>query len=569
MAVSARAPLTSPASQPKAPPSSPGPDDAVPLVSVGRAPAISSLYPIPLAIFPTLSVAATSVATYETGDLLRILAVVAGLTAVVFAACVVGFRLLGRDEPLARGALVAVIAVAWFFYYIPFQEFVGGFARPLGRSVVLGPVWILASATLLWLAVRRRWTLGGAGKFLTLAGTLLVGLSAVRVTQANLGARTRALRSETMRRLSAPTPVRPGFVPAVKRDIYLIVLDGYPNAAVLSNRFGYDNTPFLDSLRTLGFTIPRHNRSNYTYTNLSVSSLLNYDHVVSLARDLRPNDKDHTIATTLIRDNRAARFLRERGYRYLLFPTEWYEATRHSPIADYTYPGPKHTSLVTAIVAARQSSELRRVIVSSTLLSKLPALQRGFPGFGGRFVLDAFQHLREVPARPEPTFTFAHFLLPHQPIVLDGECRPLNSVGEVIGDHVGLPGPRPAFLGAIRCANTQVLATVTELLKRSSVPPIIMVLGDHGTLSRGWSVHNRLPVDSVAAERLGAFAAFYMPDGGGAMFADSSTNVNVFRNVLRYYFGADLPPVSNEGFYSQAGEGFMFRPVDERAVIGG
>jgi len=110
---------------------------------------------------------------------------------------------------------------------------------------------------------------------------------------------------------------------------------------------------------------------------------------------------------------------------------------------------------------------------------------------------------------------------------------------------------------------------VTELLRRSSTPPIIMVIGDHGTLSRGWPVDAKLPIDSVAAERLAPLGAFYMPGGGDAMFQDSLTHVNLFRKVLQHYFGADLPPASNEGFLNQAGEAYRFHPVDERVVLGG
>ena len=60
-----------------------------------------------------------------------------------------------------------------------------------------------------------------------------------------------------------------------------------------------------------------------------------------------------------------------------------------------------------------------------------------------------------------------------------------------------------------------------------------------------------------------------MPGGGASLFADSVTHVNIFRKVLDYYFGADLPPASNESFFNQAGEAYLFRPVDERVVLGG
>ncbi|AHG90049.1 hypothetical protein J421_2512 [Gemmatirosa kalamazoonensis] len=525
---------------------------------------VAALYPALLAVFPTLHVVTRTVGTYSMGDLALIVAVVLGLTLAVLALGAAVARALGRDAPLARGALLTAVAVAWTFYFIPFQNALAPIAGPLARSAVLGPMWLIGSVAPLWLAVRRRrWTLDGVAHVLFLAGVLLVVSAAMRVARANVGSRARVERSAIWRALQTPVrtdPARTAVGP--KRDIYLIVLDGYPNAAVLRTKFGYDNSRFVDSLRALGFTIPKHVRSNYVSTLLSLSSVLNFEHDTLLARDVPPNSVDNTIVTALTRENRVARFLKERGYRFLLFPTEWVEFTRDSPLADYVYPGPPRID----VRAEFQRSELRRVMFESTLLSKFRALHGGY---GGRFVLDEFRRLRDVPGDSAPTFTFAHFMLPHQPIVLDSACRPVNPGGVVIGERMGMPGPRAGFLGVLQCSNAQVLALVEALFRRSPVAPIVIVIGDHGTLSRGWAVDAKLPTDSIAAERLGAFAAFYMPDGGAAMFEDSTTHVNIFRNVLRHYFGADLPPASNEGFFNQAGEAYRFRPVNESVVLGG
>ena len=79
-------------------------------------------------------------------------------------------------------------------------------------------------------------------------------------------------------RAPIPGPAEP---PGPRRDIYLIVLDEYANSAVLRERFGYDNRPFEDSLRALGFHVPRLVRSNYAHTLLSIPSLLNAAHLTA------------------------------------------------------------------------------------------------------------------------------------------------------------------------------------------------------------------------------------------------------------------------------------------------
>jgi hypothetical protein len=173
-----------------------------------------------------------------------------------------------------------------------------------------------------------------------------------------------------------------------------------------------------------------------------------------------------------------------------------------------------------------------------------------------------------VAADTAPTFTVAHFMLPHQPIVLDAQCRPVNGEGRLVGSMHN-PGPTPEFLGAVHCANTQMLRVVRELLRTSSAAPIIILVGDHGTISRRPRGETNTPADTVAAERLGALGAFYMPDDGAALFADSSSHVNIFRRVFRHYFGADLQDIGNDAFYTTAGAQYRFLPVDEKIVIGG
>ena len=60
-------------------------------------------------------------------------------------------------------------------------------------------------------------------------------------------------------------------------DVYYIILDGYSRADVIKNDLGYDNTPFLDQLRGLGFVIGSCSRSNYDATHTSITSSLNME----------------------------------------------------------------------------------------------------------------------------------------------------------------------------------------------------------------------------------------------------------------------------------------------------
>jgi hypothetical protein len=356
------------------------------------------------------------------------------------------------------------------------------------------------------------------------------------------------LRSEaaTLRRRNTPL-----------RDIYLIVLDGHANARVLREVFDLDNSRFEDSLRTLGFLVPISMRSNYVQTYLSVSSLLNAAHVTRLTEDAGATSKDHSLPTYLVKHNRAARFLKEQGYKYVLFPSAWWAATANSPLADEEFDPRPRFSLVDEI----RRTELRQAVLRSSLLryaigpnrESVPMVQH---------ILRSFEGLQEVAADPAPTFTFAHVLLPHVPYLLDESCRPLE---RPISDDMeaDTPEQRADYVGQVRCVDRLVLDLVTRLLQQSSTPPVILVVGDHGPRFADVAFYGHPESVSTAfiRERFGAFGAFYLPAGGDSVFREPVTLVNVLGNVLRYYFNADIAPSAND-MYVSGQQPYRFYPVN-------
>ncbi len=115
------------------------------------------------------------------------------------------------------------------------------------------------------------------------------------------------------------------------------------------------------------------------------------------------------------------------------------------------------------------------------------------------------------------------------------------------------PDARAAsYVGQIQCVNGMVLAAVTRLLRDSAVKPVILLQGDHGSAVLRYSKAPSAEQvsDSAAWERFGAFGAYYLPDGGAAAFGDSVTFVNVLGDVLRRYFGDDLPREPDDQYLS-------------------
>ncbi len=506
------------------------------------------VYPLLLAFVPILHFAGKNPDQFQFGALAFMLGIAVAGCALIYALAALA---VGSRGPAALPPFIVLLAVAWFYGY-PFV------IRKLGFTVhqphaILVPAALALLSALVWWIRRREPLLEGVGRFLSLMGALLVGWSAFQIAfgwaRGRAAINDSALARELARPIDGPAnPSRP------KHDIYLIVLDEYANSAVLRERFGYDNRLFEDSLRALGFHVPRLVRSNYAHTLLSLPSMLNSSHLTGLERELGTETKHPALPNWLLDHNRLVPYLEARGYRYIFFPSQWWHSTNGSSQADSAFSPWHGFDLARAI----SGGELQRTIGGMSVLRYLEE-SHGWEADHVRLTLDG---LAAVPRTAGPIFAFAHILKPHDPYVFDRDCAVL--------DHK--PGDDDAgpYIEQLVCVNRLLLETVGRILRSSEVPPIIILQGDHGTKqlgATGYSSASQVP-PAAARERLGAFGAYYLPDSGAAAFGDTVTVVNVLGNVLRYYFGAHLPRAGDEQYLSPADYPYAFRRVDERWLAG-
>jgi hypothetical protein len=511
------------------------------------------VYPFLFVVIPVLNILTQSPGGSDLGDSALIMTVLLAACAVLYALVVIatGRRWFNPVVPL-----IVFLAVLAFYGWdlLPESMHQMGRRTPVLLAAGLGVLVLLATAGGVWWLAQRPRALTRVSTFLTITGMLLVAVSCLRIVAAEIHA-WRVLRSSNLaRELSQPVGDRSGSIhPANRPDIYLVVLDEYANSAVLKDVFGFDNRVFEDSLRHLGFTVPRLVRSNYVHTLLSIPSLLNFSHLTRLTEELGARETDPTLPDYLVENNRAAAFLRERGYQFLFFPSQWWISTAHNRNADWEF----HPWSGINLAREATRSDLRRFLVRSTLLD---FVARGNYVWDADHVRRTLAELEHVPEWREPTFVFAHVLNPHAPYVFTADCQSLK--GKPAGN---LPSQREhPYVGQIQCLNRMVLQLVTGLLRGSPEPPIILLQGDHGSnLLRYSSAKSASGVSPAQArERFGAFGAYYLPNGGGRLFADTVTVVNVLRKVLNHYFDAGLPPAPDELYMSLEHTPYNFVQVD-------
>jgi hypothetical protein len=516
------------------------------------------LYPFLFVILPILNTL-----TRNPGG--ATLADVGWLVAVVLTACGVAYLLValatgGRfANPLVP--LVVAAGILWFYGYEAIRS-----VNRLSRStpaplVVTGlAVVVAAAATLVglrWLG-RRPAYLDRVTTFLTLMSVLLVGWSGARIVTDQLQARSEVRNSRLAKQLAQPPAVREAAARSgrIEPDIYLLILDEYANSGVLRERFGFDNRAFEDSLRKLGFTVPGLVQSNYVHTLLSIPSVLNFSHLAQLQQELGPRETDPALPNYLVENNRTAAFLQARGYQFFFFPSQWWISTHHNRNSDWEFQAWSGLNLGRDLTR----SDMRRVFVGSTPLS---LLRRDF-AHDADHVNRTLDAIAQIPSRGGRKFAFAHILNPHYPYVFDADCR--------VAPKRTMRGwdqrRRDAYIGQVECLNKLLLELVTHLLQRSAQPPVILLVGDHGTNSLGYSSAKSAAAvtPAQALERFGVFGAFHLPGGGGRLFTDSVTLVNVIPNVLNYYFDAGIPLAPDTLYMSLEQTPYLFAPLEPASL---
>ena len=333
-------------------------------------------------------------------------------------------------------------------------------------------------------------------------------------------------------------------------DIYLIILDTWADSKVLRALYGVDDSAFRDSLRQLGFALPVV-RANYHITSMTLASILNASYLDRAAPVFDRGWKNLRPLYAAIRDDRVTEFLQRSGYTLYFVPSTPWRGTLEHARARIHLTTPE-TRLVRG---AWRRSVLMPALWPHTLLGKF-APDWVQPSDAERVLL-TFTGTLQLIEEPGPKFVLAHSMAAHFPFAVDSACRPRAKLE---------PGPEgetqrsiQAYADGIRCSERAVLSLVTEILRRSRRPPVILLQGDHGPRSLGvpWTGDPAGISEIQAWERFGTMGAYYMPDGA-ALLPDSVTPVNVMRAILSHYVGADLPPLPDRLLFSSMDRPYRF-----------
>jgi hypothetical protein len=332
-------------------------------------------------------------------------------------------------------------------------------------------------------------------------------------------------------------------------DIYYLILDEYGREDKLLGLLGFNNSDFISELVDRGFYVPSKSRSNYASTYLSLASSLNMEYLNQLEENPGRYSKDRAILYSMLKNNRVSNHLKSRGYTYInLKSTASVTANMNADLELGYNPFGESSDFYTALIQITALNTLDDLLVRSTLRKSL---------------LYQFNKLAEIPELPEPTFTFAHIMLPHPPYLFDEDGNPVpRDASSFIKPQAHIQSKK--YASQLVYTNKRLLEVIDAILAKSEKPPVIILQADHGTRSADQLYARnirRLPEGQVD-ETMAIFNAYYLPEGGGKLLYDSITPVNTFRVVLSHYFKENYSLLEDRSYFSNLIHPYDFMPVE-------
>jgi hypothetical protein len=437
----------------------------------------------------------------------------------------------------ARRGLVALIAGLWSVLYGTYFVFA---SVAFGAQWVVLTVWTVLLALVAVIVVKSTGELDRVRRMLNVAGWVLLAFTVPPLLRALPDAPEGT--SWTDARTAAGPP-----------DIYIIVPDKFSGAEFLSREYGVDHSATEDSLRKLGFVVPRGARANYAFTRLALNTFLEGAYVAL------PEDT----ASTLIYEDLDERArssplwaeLKSHGYRVVFFPTT-FGPTSDAEGADLklTAPDPEDATFAATWIFHSPIASAEATVCQFTTCE--PTQQVPFsvePIAANEWKL---RTLATLPDSAGPIAAFVHLMAPHEPFLYADDCTPGDGwTYTPEQESRNMSRLRRGYAAQVRCLDRLLLATVTEILARSERAPVIIIQSDHG---RGRVTDDVLEhaaagiadtLSAQLAERFNLFAAYRFP-GADTLVYDGITPVNVMPTLRHVLWGAPLVRHRDRSFKS-------------------
>ena len=462
----------------------------------------------------------------------------------LLASLIFGCVLLGLAwwvfRSLQKAAIITSYVLLLFFSYGHIHQLLlesSEFLFNLSHHKFLGSIFILLLLGGVFLLSRRKKDLQEATSALNMIAAALVILAIIPVVSYKI----RLEQSKGTAQAGITRDISYSGDPQKMPDIYYIILDSYTRADALQRDFDYDNSSFISKLEQIGFQVGDCSRSNYGFTELSISSTLNLNYLSALSNQFTPGNSDLTQATALIQNNYVRKQLKELGYKIVGFETGY--AWNQWKDADLYVTPNTNMSLVAPL---RPFEEMFLRSTAFRLIADTNKKLRS--GLVDQLVPHHEQHVartmtmlewldKDLPAMAGPKFVYAHINVPHVPFVFESDGSLVEDSNFYRGEQdypVSEEYYQKGYINQVQFVNNRIPGIVENIIQSSERPVVIILQGDHGFMNE-----NRLEI----------LNAIYL--GGDAVLLDRSMSpVNSFRIIFNKYFHGNFTYLENLSYLS-------------------
>lgn len=504
---------------------------------------LNLIHPFVFALYPTLFLYSQNINRFREDVIINPLVISFIFAAITFSICLIIVRKL--QFAAAISSLLTLITFSYSRIADLIKNIQFNFGRLyIGPDKILFVIILLILATSVFLIMRNKTQIKKVNNALSIISFVLIAITFINISKSEL----------KMNRSLSFLQVGKDFLSNIANqtersqdlamtnqtpDIYYFILDRYAGEKTLAE-YDFDNSAFLNFLKQKGFYIASEATSNYPKTFLSLGSTLNMDYLDFLTEKTNGGaTSDESPVTPMVQNNKIIKFLKSKGYSYIHVGSGW-DPTRSNPNANQNfimtngrYP-----------FADEFTSGLLQTTIASPILKKLypdsKAVSRNPKNNDHRSrVLYEFDTFNQIPEIKGPKFVFAHILIPHDPYVLDKNCKPLTektTKSKTVIEN---------YLNQLSCTNLKMEVVINQILTKSQATPIIIIQADEGPLPIKNPVSGNLnwkdASDATLKEKFPILSAYLLPNTKEPFLYPSITPVNSFRVIFNQYFNTNLP----------------------------
>jgi hypothetical protein len=268
------------------------------------------------------------------------------------------------------------------------------------------------------------------------------------------------------------------------------------------------------------------------------------DYLQNLSPKYNATNEDQSLIWNAIRYNTLEADLKKIGYSTVAFATgfSWSELDNSDV---YFSPEPYWSGLTSFENLLLRTTPVRH-------LEDVGALKL-FNLDGERFrerTQLVFNSASRLASLPGPKFVFMHIINPHPPIVFNADGSKISDPSSFIDENGNytLQKYQQGYRDQIPYDDNELENFISTLISKSTRPLVIVLQTDTG------------PWFTSGSDQFAILNAYYMP-GHTAQLYPGISPVNSFRVVLNSYFGANLPLLNDQSYYSPIPYIYNFSPV--------